>query len=55
MRYLRSTQMKKFYVDWVGVPLWWVAVTVALGVSLDALTDPMIGFFSDSLRWVSTI
>ena len=31
MRYLRSTQMKKFYVDWVGVPLWWVAVTVALG------------------------
>jgi GPH family glycoside/pentoside/hexuronide:cation symporter len=51
MRYLRSGQMKKFYADWLGVPLWWIAVTVALAVSLDALTDPLIGFLSDSCRW----
>ena len=32
MRYLRSGQMKKFYADWLGVPLWWIAVTVALAL-----------------------
>lgn len=52
MRYLRSGQMKKFYSDWLGVPLWWIAVVVALAVSLDALTDPLIGFLSDSCRWI---
>jgi GPH family glycoside/pentoside/hexuronide:cation symporter len=51
MRYLRSGQMKKFYADWLGVPLWWIAVVVAVAVSLDALSDPLIGFLSDSCRW----
>ena len=51
MRYLRSTQMKKFYTDSVGVPVWWVALVVSLAVSLDALSDPLIGFLSDTCRW----
>ena len=51
MRFLRGTQLKKFYSDVVGVPVWWIAMTVSLAVSLDALSDPLIGFFSDSLRW----
>ena len=51
MRYFRSTQMKKFYADEVGVPVWWIALVIAIAVSIDALTDPLIGFFSDSLRW----
>ena len=72
IRYLRTTQMKKFYAghcantrsntalsatqplspsaDWLGVPLWWIAFVVALAVSLDALTDPLIGYLSDSSR-----
>ena len=36
--------------DWLGVPLWWIAFVVALAVSLDALTDPLIGYLSDSSR-----
>ena len=32
MRYLRSTYMKKFYADVVGMPMWWIAFAVALGV-----------------------
>jgi hypothetical protein len=46
-----TAQLKKFYSDVVGVPVWWIALTVSLAVSLDALTDPLIGFVSDSLRW----
>ena len=34
MRYLRSGQMKKFYSDWLGVPMWWIAVVVAVAVML---------------------
>jgi MFS family permease len=51
MRYLRSTQMKKFYTDHVGVPLWWIAIVVSVAVSVDALSDPIVGFWSDSVRW----
>ena len=50
MRYLRSTQMKKFYTDHVGVPVWWIALVVSIAVSIDALSDPLIGFLSDSAR-----
>ena len=32
MRYLRTTYMKKFYADVVGMPMWWIAFAVALGV-----------------------
>jgi Na+/melibiose symporter-like transporter len=51
MRYLRSTQMKKFYTDHVGVPVWWIALVVSIAVSIDALSDPLIGFLSDTCRW----
>eukprot|EP01046_Picozoa_sp_COSAG06_P120206 COSAG06_NODE_67551_length_251_cov_1.309211_1_plen_52_part_10 len=37
-----TAQLKKFYSDVVGVPVWWIALTVSLAVSLDGLTDPLI-------------
>ena len=49
-RYMRSLNMKKFYTDVVGVPLWWVAFAVVLAVAFDALSDPISGYLTDKTR-----
>ena len=50
MRYMISSQMNFFYSDTLLVPLWWIAFTVVVAVSVDALTDPVFGAISDQCR-----
>ena len=42
--------MPKFYADVVMVPLGYLAIAIALARSLDALSDPIIGWVSDRTR-----
>ena len=32
------------------MPLWWVAFAVVVAVALDALTDPISGYLTDTAR-----
>jgi glycoside/pentoside/hexuronide:cation symporter, GPH family len=45
--------MPKFYADVVVVPLGYLAIAIAVARSLDALSDPLIGWMSDRThtRW----
>src|ERR1700674_3278096 len=42
--------MPKFYADVVLVPLGFLAIAIALARSLDAISDPVVGWFSDRTR-----
>jgi len=42
--------MPKFYADVVLVPLGYLAIAIALARSLDALSDPVVGWISDRTR-----
>lgn len=42
--------MPKFYADVVLVPLGFLAIAIALARSLDAISDPAVGWFSDRTR-----
>ncbi len=42
--------MPKFYADVVMVPLGFLAIAIALARSLDAISDPVVGWFSDRTR-----
>lgn len=42
--------MPKFYGDVVMVPLGYLAIAIALARSLDAISDPVIGWLSDRTR-----
>jgi len=42
--------MPKFYADVVLVPLGYLAIAIALARSLDALSDPIVGWISDHTR-----
>jgi len=42
--------MPKFYADVVLVPLGYLAMAIAVGRALDALSDPFFGYFSDRTR-----
>src|SRR5215471_14636953 len=42
--------MPKFYSDVVLVPLGYLAIAIALARSLDALSDPIMGWISDRTR-----
>jgi len=42
--------MPKFYADIVVVPLGYLAIAIALARSMDALSDPFIGWLSDRTR-----
>jgi glycoside/pentoside/hexuronide:cation symporter, GPH family len=42
--------MPKFYADVVVVPLGYLAIAIALARSLDAISDPVIGWVSDRTR-----
>lgn len=42
--------MPKFYADVVLVPLGYLAIAIALARSLDALSDPIVGWISDRTR-----
>jgi GPH family glycoside/pentoside/hexuronide:cation symporter len=42
--------MPKFYADVVAVPLGYLAIAIALARSLDAMSDPTVGWFSDHTR-----
>lgn len=41
----------KFYTDEVGLAPRMAAYAVALGVVVDAVTDPLVGYMSDHWRW----
>jgi GPH family glycoside/pentoside/hexuronide:cation symporter len=49
-RYMRTSHLALFQADTVLVPLWWIAFVVVVGVSVDALTDPLVATFADQLR-----
>ena len=42
--------MPKFYADVVLVPLGYLAIAIALARSLDAMSDPIVGWLSDRTR-----
>ena len=42
--------MPKFYADVVLVPLGYLAIAIALARSLDAMSDPVVGWLSDRTR-----
>ncbi len=42
--------MPKFYADVVLVPLGYLAIAIAVARSLDACSDPVVGWFSDRTR-----
>jgi GPH family glycoside/pentoside/hexuronide:cation symporter len=42
--------MPKFYADVVVVPLGYLAIAIALARSLDAISDPVVGWISDRTR-----
>ncbi len=42
--------MPKFYADVVLVPLGYLAIAIAMARSLDALSDPIVGWISDRTR-----
>jgi glycoside/pentoside/hexuronide:cation symporter, GPH family len=42
--------MPKFYADVVAVPLGYLAIAIALARSLDAMSDPTVGWLSDHTR-----
>ena len=42
--------MPKFYADVVLVPLGFLAIAIALARSLDAISDPIVGWISDRTR-----
>lgn len=42
--------MPKFYADVVLVPLGYLAIAIAIGRALDALSDPFFGYLSDRTR-----
>ena len=42
--------MPKFYADVVMVPLGYLAIAIAIGRALDALSDPFFGYLSDRTR-----
>lgn len=42
--------MPKFYADVVMVPLGYLAIAIAVGRALDALSDPFFGYLSDRTR-----
>ena len=42
--------LPKFYADVVLVPLGYLAVAIAIARSLDALSDPLVGWLSDRTR-----
>lgn len=53
MGFLVAVYLGKFYIDVVLLPAGLFAIAVAVGRSLDALTDPVIGWVSDhtNTRW----
>lgn len=49
-KYMRTSHLNLFMADVVLVPLWWIAFTVVVAVSVDALTDPLVATWADQLR-----
>jgi GPH family glycoside/pentoside/hexuronide:cation symporter len=39
-----------YYNQTLGVPALWVSIALALGLLVDAVTDPIVGFLSDATR-----
>jgi len=45
-----AIHMTKFYSDVVLVPLGFLGIAIAVARALDAISDPLVGFFSDRTR-----
>jgi Na+/melibiose symporter-like transporter len=47
---LSATLLQLFFNQVIGLPAIWVGTAIMVTVAIDAITDPLIGLFSDRLR-----